>query len=41
MDISWKEYLSKIAKSSLTGEWAKEVVRYLIEVDDEKYVEKS
>lgn len=27
----WMEYLVKIQKNSLTGEWAKEVVRYLIE----------
>jgi hypothetical protein len=41
MDISWKEYLSKIAQNSLTGEWAKEVVQYLIEVDDERDVKKG
>jgi hypothetical protein len=28
--IFWKEYLSEIQKNSLTGEWAKEVARYLI-----------
>jgi len=31
LDISWKEYLSKIAKNELTGEWSKEVAEYLIE----------
>lgn len=29
LDISWKEYLSKIAENPLTGEWAKEVAEYL------------
>jgi hypothetical protein len=29
--ISWKEYLSEIAKNPLTGEWAKEVAEHLIE----------
>jgi len=28
-DISWKEYLSEIAKNPLTGEWTKEVAEYL------------
>jgi len=28
--ISWKEYLSEIAKNPLTGEWAKEVAEHLI-----------
>ena len=30
LEISWKEYLSEIAKNPLTGEWAKEVAEYLI-----------
>jgi len=30
LKISWKEYLSEVAKNSLTGEWAKEVAEYLI-----------
>lgn len=30
MEISWKEYLSKIIKNPLTGEWAKEVAEHLI-----------
>jgi hypothetical protein len=29
LEISWKEYLSEIAKNSLTGEWAKEVAKSL------------
>lgn len=28
--ISWNEYLVQIQKNSLTGDWAKEVVKYLI-----------
>jgi hypothetical protein len=35
LEISWKEYLSEIAKNSLTGEWAKEVVEYLIKNGEE------
>jgi len=34
MNISWKEYLSEIAKNPLTGEWAREVARHLIETED-------
>ncbi len=30
-DISWTEYLGEIQKNSLTGEWAKEVTKHLIE----------
>lgn len=33
LGLSWIEYLYEIRKNSLTGEWAKEVVKYLI--DDE------
>lgn len=29
LEISWKEYLSEIAKNPLTGEWAKEVAEHL------------
>ncbi len=29
--ISWTEYLGEIQKNSLTGEWAKEVTKHLIE----------
>jgi len=28
-EISWKEYLSEIVKNPFTGEWAKEVAKYL------------
>jgi hypothetical protein len=28
--VSWQKYLSEIQKNSLTGEWAKEVAKYLI-----------
>ena len=38
MGISWKEYLSKIAKNPLTGEWAKEVALYLLEEENKKNV---
>jgi hypothetical protein len=38
MGISWKEYLSEIAKNPLTGEWAKEVALYLLEEENKKNV---
>jgi hypothetical protein len=41
LKISWKEYLSKIEKNSLTGEWVKEVVKYLISNEEVKNVKKS
>jgi hypothetical protein len=28
--ISWKEYLSEIAKNPLVGEWAKEVAHHMM-----------
>ena len=31
LEISWKEYLSEVVKSSLAGEWAKEVAEHLID----------
>jgi len=31
LNVTWMDYLVKISKNSLTGEWAKEVVKYLIE----------
>jgi hypothetical protein len=34
--ISWIEYLVEIQKNSLTGVWAKEVAKYLIEEENEK-----
>lgn len=30
LEISWKEYLSEIAKNPLTGEWAKQTARHLL-----------
>ena len=33
-DISWIQYLVEIQKNSLTGEWAKEVTKHLIEEDN-------
>jgi hypothetical protein len=29
LEISWKEYLSEIAKNPLTGAWAQEVAEHL------------
>lgn len=34
--ISWKEYLSEIAKNQSTGKWAKEVAEHLIKYGEEK-----
>ena len=39
--ISWREYLSEIAQNSLTGEWAKEVASYLVNIEETRNVEKS
>jgi len=33
--IFWPDYLLKIQKNSLTGEWAKEVVKHLIEEENQ------
>jgi hypothetical protein len=33
--VSWKEYLSQIAKNPFTGEWAKEVAEHLAETGEE------
>ena len=41
LKISWKEYLSEIEQSSLTGEWAKEVANYLINTEEKRSVEES
>jgi hypothetical protein len=30
LEISWKEYLSEIAKNPYTGSWVKEVAEHLI-----------
>ena len=41
VEISWTEYLSEIEKNSLTGEWAKEVAKYLITNEGTRNVTKS
>jgi len=33
-DTLWMEYLVEIQKNSLTGEWAKEVAKYLIKEEN-------
>jgi hypothetical protein len=38
MEVSWKEYLSEIAKNPLAGEWVREVAQHLIEKEDQKNV---
>jgi hypothetical protein len=38
LEISWREYLSEIAKNPLTGEWAKEVAEYLIKSGEKQDV---
>jgi hypothetical protein len=38
--INWEDYLCQIQKNSLTGEWAKEVAKYLIEEEEKKCLEK-
>ena len=35
-NVSWIEYLVEVQKNSLTGVWAKEVAKYLIEEEDQK-----
>ena len=35
-NVSWMEYLVEIQKNSLTGVWAKEVAKYLIEEENRK-----
>jgi DNA topoisomerase-1 len=30
LDVSWKEYLSEVAKNQLTGQWAREQAKYMI-----------
>ncbi len=34
-NISWMKYLVEIQKNSLTGVWAKEVAKYLIEEENQ------
>jgi hypothetical protein len=41
LEISWKEYLSEIVKNPLTGEWAKEVAKYLIKSGEKQNVKNS
>jgi hypothetical protein len=41
LKISWEEYLSEIEKNSLTGDWAKEVAKYLISNEEETNVKES
>lgn len=36
LEISWKEYLSEIAKNPFTGEWAKEVAEHLLKGGEER-----
>jgi hypothetical protein len=38
--VTWMDYLAKISKNSLTGEWAKEVVKHLIEDERRNVKEK-
>jgi hypothetical protein len=35
-NASWMEYLAEIQKNSLTGVWAKEVAKHLIEEEHQK-----
>ncbi len=41
LEISWKEYLSEIAKNPLTGEWAREVAEHLIKTGENQNVTNS
>jgi hypothetical protein len=41
LEISWKEYLSEIAKNPLTGEWAREVAEHLLKTGENKNVANS
>lgn len=41
LEISWKEYLSEIAKNPFTGEWAKEVAQHLTKSGEKQNVAKS
>jgi len=33
-DVGWLEYLDKLQKNSLTGEWAKDVAKHLIREEE-------
>ena len=37
--LFWSEYLVEIQKNSLTGEWAKEVAKHLIEEENQNVKE--
>ncbi len=39
-EVSWKNYLMEIQKNSLTGVWAKEVAKHLIEEEEQECLEK-
>ncbi|MGB9842136.1 MAG: hypothetical protein ACPLKZ_05355 [Candidatus Bathyarchaeales archaeon] len=41
LKISWKEYLSEIAQNCLTGEWAKETAKYLLNNEEKQDVKQS
>ncbi len=41
LNIPWKAYLREIKQNCLTGEWAKEVVEYLIREEEMGNVETS
>jgi hypothetical protein len=34
--VGWSQYLGEIQKNSLTGVWAKEVAKHLLEDEEEK-----
>ncbi|MCL5949107.1 MAG: hypothetical protein M1490_01350 [Candidatus Bathyarchaeota archaeon] len=38
--ITWTDYLVEIQKNSLTGVWAKEVAKHLIEEEEQECLEK-
>ncbi|MCW4004231.1 MAG: hypothetical protein NWE95_10015 [Candidatus Bathyarchaeota archaeon] len=35
-NVSWRQYLVEIQKNSLTGEWAKEVIKHLIKDENQE-----
>ncbi len=41
VELSWKEYLSEIAKNPVTGEWARDVAEYLSRTGEEPNVKAS
>jgi len=41
LKTSWQEYLSQVAKNSLTGTWVKEVAKHLIENEETKNVKQN